>query len=480
MAAVINPTSSALRTVIVGLGKTGLSCARYLAARAVPLAVTDSRAHPPGLACLQQELPQVALFMQGFDAQILARAEQIVVSPGVSLKEPIIAAAVARGIPVLGDIELFARHARAPVIAVTGSNGKSTVTTLVGLMAGRAGLDVQVGGNLGTPALDLLVAPGILPPATLGHPWPAQDSEPDLYVLELSSFQLETTYSLNADAAVVLNVTPDHMDRYADLDEYARAKARVYNGDGIMVINADDPLVSSMAYPERRVIRFGLAAPAHDDFGLRSRGGEIWLAHGEHYLMPVHELRIKGSHNVANALAALALGTALHLPLDAMLNALREFPGLPHRSQWVAEQNGVAWYNDSKGTNVGATLAALQGLATAPGNCNGKVVLIAGGDGKGADFSPLRQTAAEHARAAVLIGRDAPLIESALQGVVPVVHARDMRTAVQAAHELAQPGDQVLLSPACASFDMYSGYEERGQIFVAAIMDCLASQEPAR
>jgi UDP-N-acetylmuramoylalanine--D-glutamate ligase len=458
MAAVMKQASSAPRTVIVGLGKTGLSCARFLAAHGVPLAITDSRAQPPGLTYLQQELPQVTVFMEGFNAEILTRAEQIVVSPGVSLKEPIITQAIAQGIPVLGDIELFARHARAPVIAVTGSNGKSTVTTLVGLMAQHAGLDVRIGGNLGTPALDLL-----------------QDSEPDLYVLELSSFQLETTYSLNAAAAVVLNVTPDHMDRYADLDEYTRAKQRAYNGDGVMVINANDPTVNAMVCPNRRIVRFGLAAPAPDDFGLRSVRGETDLVRGGQSLLAVGELRIKGSHNIANALAALALGDALKLPLAAMLDALREFPGLPHRSQWVAGQNGVTWYNDSKGTNVGATLAALQGLATSADSGGGKVVLIAGGDGKGADFSPLRQAAADYARGVVLIGRDAPLIEAALQNVVPVVRARDMEAAVWAAHHLARNGDQVLLSPACASFDMYSGYEERGRVFVAAVTDCLGS-----
>ncbi|MEO5702942.1 MAG: UDP-N-acetylmuramoyl-L-alanine--D-glutamate ligase [Gammaproteobacteria bacterium] len=452
MAAVMKQPASAPRTVIIGLGKTGLSCARFLAARDVPLAVTDSRAQPPGLTYLQQELPQVALFMEGFNTEILTRAEQIVVSPGVSLKEPIITEAMKRGIPVLGDIELFARYTRAPVIAITGSNGKSTVTTLVGLMAQCAGLEVRVGGNLGTPALDLV-----------------QDCEPDLYVLELSSFQLETTHSLNAAAAVVLNITPDHMDRYADIDEYIRAKARAYNGDGVMVINVDDPTVNAMICPDRRLVRFGLAAPAPDGFGLRSECGETCLARGGQSLLPVRELRIKGSHNIANALAALALGDALNLPLAAMLKALREFPGLPHRSQWVAERDGINWYNDSKGTNVGATLAALQGLATSADSNHGKVVLIAGGDGKGADFTPLRTAVADHARAVVLIGRDAPIIEAALNNIVPVVHARNMQEAVGAARNLAQRGDQVLLSPACASFDMYSGYEERGRMFVVAV-----------
>ncbi|HWQ95151.1 MAG TPA: UDP-N-acetylmuramoyl-L-alanine--D-glutamate ligase [Gammaproteobacteria bacterium] len=461
------------RTVIVGLGKTGLSSARFLARRGVPVLVTDSRLQPPGLHELQQELPEVPVSLGGFNNEALLRADQILISPGVWLREPAVAAAVARGTPVIGDIELFARYARAPVIAITGANGKSTVTTLVGAMAARAGLDVRVGGNLGTPALDLL-----------------KDIEPDLYVLELSSFQLETTRSLDAAAGVVLNISPDHMDRYSDLSDYARAKQRVYRGHGVMVINRDDPLVNAMSKdaqvsrgqdvqerpmtePDRRQLGFTLDSPHGDDFGLVEHDGEVWLSHGARHLIAVREVRIQGSHNIANALAALALGHAMGIPLAAMLDTLREFPGLPHRSQWVAEQNGVRWVNDSKGTNVGATIAALQGLAATLGD--GRIVLIAGGEGKDADFTVLRAPVYAHARAVVLIGRDASLIESALKDCAFISRATDMKDAVKQAARLTQPGDAVLLSPACASFDMYSGYAERGQVFMDEVAGYLES-----
>ncbi len=442
-------------TLIVGLGKTGLSCARFLTAKGVPLAVTDSRAQPPGLIELQRNLPDIAVFVGGFDPTAFAAAQQLIVSPGVSLREPLIAEAILRGTPVLGDIELFARHAKAPVVAITGSNGKSTVTTLVAEMAKNAGRRVRAGGNLGMPALDLL-----------------DDSEPDLYVLELSSFQLETTASLNATAAVVLNISIDHMDRYHNMDEYIAAKERVYRGTGIMVLNADDAAVMPMAQSGRSIVSFGLSGPGYESganhFGVIDSAGQAWLAQGTQPLMAVTDVRIKGLHNIANALAALALGNAVGLPMDAMLSTLRNFPGLAHRSQWVADLDGVAWYNDSKGTNVGATLAALQGMP-------GKVVLIAGGLGKDADFTPLRQAALEKARAIVLIGRDAPLIEAALNGVVPVAYATTMQDAVLHARHLSQSGDVVLLSPACASFDMFSGYEERGQIFTDAVLGLAAS-----
>ncbi len=438
------------RTLIIGLGKTGLSCARYLAARGIEVAVADSRAEPPGLATLREELPDVALFLGDYPEQVIARAEQVVVSPGVPLSHPALAAAAARGQDVIGDIELFARTARAPVAAITGANGKSTVTTLLGQMAQAADRNVRVGGNLGTPALELL-----------------QDSEPDLYVLELSSFQLEGTRSLNAAAATVLNITPDHMDRYRSLADYAAAKRRIFHGDGVMVLNADDPAVLAMAEPDRRVVHFTLGLPDAGDYGVRMHDGAEWLACGSEILLPVSALRIPGRHNIANALAALALGAALDLPPAAMLTTLRAFAGLPHRTQWVAARAGVTWYNDSKGTNVGATLAAVSGMP-------GQVVLIAGGDGKGADFSPLRAVVAQKARAVILIGRDAPLIEAALANAAPVLHARDMDEAVQRAAAVAQPGDAVLLSPACASFDMYDNYEHRGRVFGDAVLKALA------
>jgi UDP-N-acetylmuramoylalanine--D-glutamate ligase len=435
------------QTVVVGMGKTGLSCARHLARRGVQFAVTDSRADPPELESFRRELPAVPCHPGGLPPALLVASQRVVVSPGVSLRDPALAAAAAAGAEMVGDIELFAREVRAPVVAITGSNGKSTVTTLLGEMAREQGLEVRVGGNLGTPALDLL-----------------GEREPQLYVLELSSFQLETTQSLDAVAATVLNVTPDHMDRYGDLDEYREAKRRVYRGHGAMVINRDDPLVAAMVEPGRRVFGFTLGRPAQGDYGLLEDAGGSWLARGERALLARRDLRIQGLHNAANALAALALGEVVGLDLDPMLRALRRFAGLPHRCMWVAAGDGVDWYNDSKGTNVGATVSALRGM-----DCRGRVVLIAGGDGKGADFAALRPAVQERARAVVLIGRDGPRIGRALQGTVPMRSAPDMRAAVAAARALARAGDAVLLSPACASFDMYASYVARGEDFAAAV-----------
>ncbi len=453
-------TNTALpQTLIAGLGKTGLSVARFLRRRGIPFAVTDSRAEPPGLAVLRKEFPDAPLRLNGLDADACTHARRIIASPGVSLREPALAAAQAQGIEIIGDVELFAQNAQAPTVAITGSNGKSTVTTLLGNMAERAGRDVRVGGNLGTPALDLL-----------------DGTQPDLYVLELSSFQLETTRSLNATAATVLNITPDHMDRYHDLAGYAAAKQRIYHGNGVMVVNRDDARVAAMADARRNCVGFTLAEPQAGDFGVRVAHGERWLAHGEKNLLPVSALRIKGDHNIANALAALALGTAAGLPMRAMLDTLQAFPGLPHRSQWVTERDGIAWYNDSKGTNVGATLAALSGLGAVLGA--GKIALIAGGDGKNADFSILRDAVSRYARAVVLLGRDAPVIATALENTVPLVQAHDMKDAVRKAQQFVHTGDAVLLSPACASFDMYSGYEERGRVFTAAVHACLGEPAP--
>ena len=435
-------------TLIVGLGKTGLSCARYLSRQGVAVAVIDSRQDPPGLADLQRELPAVPVFTGGFDDEVFAAAGRLVVSPGVPLSEAHLKAALARGVEVVGDIELFAREATAPVIAITGSNGKSTVTTLVGEMARRAGIRVAVGGNLGQPALDLL-EPGV-----------------ELYVLELSSFQLETTRSLHARAAVVLNVSPDHMDRYAALDDYARAKASVYLQAEAAVINLDDPIVRVMPGGAQR-IGFTLGEPQGDGFGIRAIDSRGWLCRGDKALIAADELLIAGRHNQANALAALALGAEVGLPLNAMLEALRTFPGLAHRTRYVAEIKGVRWYNDSKGTNVGACVAALEGLDMGD---DSRSVLIAGGDCKGAAFEDLAK-AAGLARAVVLIGRDAPRIEAALAGRVPCVRAQDMAEAVARAAQLAEPGDRVLLSPACASFDMFRNYEHRGEVFEALVRE---------
>ncbi len=445
----IDPRSarSARPTVIVGLGRTGLACARHLAAAGVPLVVTDSRAAPPELARLRAELPATELRLGGIDGALLGAAAEIVVSPGVPPDCPPLAAARARGVPVLGDIELFARAARAPVLAVTGSNGKSTVTTVVARMAERAGLEVRAGGNLGPPALELL-----------------GPREPDLYVLELSSFQLETTSSLEPLAAALLNLSPDHLDRYPDLAAYRAAKARIFAPATVRILNRDDPAVAALAHGAPAVIGFTLGEPAGADLGLRERGGARWLARGRECLIEAAALPCRARHDLANALAALALGWAAGLEVEAMCAALRGFEGLPHRCRPVAEQRGVRWINDSKGTNVGATVSALESFGE-----RAPVVLIAGGVGKGADFAPLGAALRRHARALVLLGRDAPRIERAVRGTTRISRAQDLAEAVAQARALARRGDTVLFSPACASFDMFASFEERGLAFEAAV-----------
>ena len=440
------------RALVVGLGVTGLSCARYLAARGYIVTVVDDREQPPMLDELTTTLRDVDCHTGAWDPRLFDDPGLLVVSPGVSLGEPLVAKAIADGTPAVGDVELFAQAVTAPVLAVTGVNGKSTVTALLGEMCREAGLDTRVGGNIGVPILSLLESPS-----------------PDVHVVELSSFQLETTYSLNAFSATVLNLGRDHMDRYDSLEQYAAAKARVFNGDGIMMLNRDDDAVLAMAISGRRQIRFGLGPPhGHEDFGLVEADGVEWLGNGGQIRVPVDCVLLQGRHNRANALAAMALAHTMNVPADAMQRAISRFQGLPHRSQVVAEHAGVTWVDDSKATNVGATHAALTG-ETRP------VVLIAGGQGKGADFRLLKDAVATHARAVVLIGRDAGLIESALNGVAPVTHASDMIDAVARANELAQAGDVVLLSPGCASFDMFDNYAHRGEVFTSAVRDLIVN-----
>ncbi len=438
-----------LRTLIVGLGLTGLSCARYLQAHNVPVVIIDSRRHPPGLAMLREQMFGVSVVTGGFDPRVFASAERVVVSPGISIQEPQIRAARERGVEVVGDIELFAREVKAPVAAITGSNGKSTVTTLLGEMARRAGSEVAVGGNIGLPVLDLL------------------SERVELYLLELSSFQLETTQSLKPRVAAVLNLSADHLDRYDGIEAYAEAKRAIYNGAQIRLFNLDDPRVMAMrGQPQANDLFFTLQGTDSPHlFGVNEQGGEPWLCRGRQALLPVSALQLPGRHNRANALAALALGVALELPMPAMLETLRDFSGLPHRTQFIAEHAGVRWYNDSKATNVGACVAALEGMADDVG-C---IVLIAGGESKDADFSELAAVVERTVRAVVLIGRDAALIEDALAGVVPVARAADMDAAVARADELARPGDAVLLSPACASFDMFQNFGQRGVAFSDAV-----------
>jgi UDP-N-acetylmuramoylalanine--D-glutamate ligase len=444
---------------IVGLGRTGLSSARWLSARGWRVVVTDSRAEPPELPGLRALDPAIEVALGGLDANVLDGATLVVASPGVALSEPIFAEARRRGLEIVGDIELFAREAKAPVVGITGTNGKSTVTTLLGRMAERAGIRVRVGGNLGEPALDLLPAPSVastVPPVS-----------PDLYVLELSSFQLEATETLHLKAATVLNVTADHLDRYPSIEAYAAAKARIYARCDTAVVNLDDPLVRDMPTPAQRTLAFSLRADAGADFAVAERAegaGERWLMRREEPLLPLGALRISGLHNAANALAALALGEALELPMASMLTELAAFPGLPHRTQWVAEIGGVTYVNDSKGTNVGATLAAVGGMP-------GPLVLIAGGDGKNQDFAPLADAFRGKVRHAVLIGRDAGKIAEVLQGVCRTARAGSLEEAVRAAARAANPGDTVLLSPACASLDMFRDYTHRGAVFAQAVKE---------
>ncbi len=434
---------AARRNLVVGLGKTGLAAARWLHARGESVTVTDSRAAPPGLEGLAKLGGHFPLHLGGFDPAILNATDRIVLSPGVSRDEPLIREAQSRGITVLGDIELFATAKQAPAVAITGTNGKSTATTLVAEMARAAGRRTLAGGNLGEPALDLLAQP-----------------VPELYVLELSSFQLESTDSLELAAAAVLNLTPDHMDRYATLADYGAAKARIFAHAAVAVVNLDDPNVIAMPRAGQKRIGFSLTR-AGADWGLANRDGEVSLAQQGEPVLPLGELRLSGRHNAANALAALAVGTVVGLPLKPMLATLRRFAGLPHRSQWVTERHGVRFIDDSKGTNVGATLASVEGLG-------GPIVVIAGGDGKGQDFAPLAAAFRGKVRHAVLIGRDRELIARALDGACSTEFAVDMEAAVAAAARAARAGDLVLLSPACASFDMFRDYVQRGEVFAAA------------
>jgi len=434
--------------IVVGLGKSGMSLVRFLARQGVPFAVADTRENPPELATLRAQYPQVEVRCGELDAGFLCRASELYVSPGLSLRTPALVEAAARGVRLSGDIDLFARHARAPIVAITGSNAKSTVTTLVGEMAVAAGKRVAVGGNLGTPALDLL----------------ADDVE--LYVLELSSFQLETCERLGAEVATCLNVSEDHMDRYDGMADYHLAKHRIFRGARQVVVNRADALSRPLIADSVPCWTFGTNKPDFKAFGLVEEGGEKYLAFQFEALMPVRELKIRGAHNQSNALAALALGHAVGLPFEPMLRTLREFAGLAHRCQWVGERAGVSFYDDSKATNVGAALAAIEGLGA---DIDGKLVLLAGGDGKGADFSALREPVAKFCRAVVLLGRDAELVGAALSDETPQVRVQTLDEAVCKAAELARPGDAVLLSPACASLDMFKNFEERGRLFARAV-----------
>jgi UDP-N-acetylmuramoylalanine--D-glutamate ligase len=425
--------------VIIGLGKTGFSCARYLTSQHIPFRVMDSRGNPPGLAEFNALFPGVPVTAGKFDEAVIHSAETLLVSPGVSPQT----------FPpekVQGDMALFARAAKAPIIAVTGTNAKGTVTTLVGEMVKAAGRKSAVGGNIGTPALDLLF-----------------ESVPDFYVLEVSSFQLEMLPSLRNKAAAILNLSPDHLDRHQTMENYQKIKQRLYVQSETAVFNRQDAYTFPL-HPTPHQISFGLDIPAENQFGLK----ENHLMYGENVLLPVEALKIQGRHNYLNALAALALGQAAGLPMSAMLTALENFSGLPHRCEWITTQQDIVWINDSKATNIGAALAALTGWG---GHISGKIILIAGGTGKGADFTLLQDAVKKYTKKIILIGQDASLMAKALEQHAGIQYAADLASAVQTAHKLAVPGDAVMLSPACASFDMFNDFEDRGNQFKTLVKD---------
>jgi UDP-N-acetylmuramoylalanine--D-glutamate ligase len=432
--------------VVAGIGTTGLSVARHLSQMGERFVVLDTRLQPPCLEQLKAEFPEVSVVLGELAMDSFDGADEVVLSPGLSRQTPAIQSALKSGISVISDIELFARAANAPIVAITGSNGKSTVTTLLGEMCAAAGVAVGVGGNLGVPALELL------------------DESTEFYVLELSSFQLESVYGLNAEVATVLNISPDHLDRYNSLLDYHQAKHRIFNGARQVVVNREDKLSVPLVSDAVKQRSFGLDKPDFGGFGLLDQDGEPWLSYQFERLMPEAELGIKGRHNTRNALAALALGSAIGLPMAEMLAVLRQFQGLPHRCQTVKNLAGVTYINDSKATNVGATLAAITGLA---GENN--LVLIAGGDGKGQDFAPLANAMTGQVKQLVLLGEDAAVIDDVVGGRVPTVFATSLQSAVEAAQQVVEAGDVVLLSPACASFDMFSSFEDRGEQFAKIV-----------
>lgn len=433
--------------LIIGLGQTGLSCARFLLEQGHAVSMMDTREQPPCLDIVQNELPEVLVQTGGLNLGLMLKSDIIVLSPGVDPRLPEIKAAREQQIEIIGDIELFTRSINEPVIGITGSNGKSTVTTMLAEMAVMAGKQVQVGGNLGLPALALITDPA-----------------PDFYILELSSFQLETVSSLDAYAAVVLNMSPDHLDRYDDVQQYQDTKAKIYIGSGTMIINRDDELVNSWSSESRNQLGFTLQSPADNEFGIIEQGDVTYLAHGQQTLISTAELQVRGEHNIANALAALALGQTMQLPMPAMLEAVKQYHGLPHRCQRVGQQQGVEWINDSKATNVGACIAAIEGLAS-----ERNIILIAGGEGKEQAFADLVPIFESNVKGLILIGQDAQKIADITPASVDQKSARNMTEAVKKAEAIAETGDIVLLSPACASFDMYNSYSERGDAFIQAV-----------
>lgn len=435
-------------TVILGLGETGLSVANFLQDQAMPFVLADTRENPPGLDAFRGRFPNAEYYLGEFPDYVLQNAKQIIVSPGIDINLAILQAAVNEGVQYIGDIELFAQHAKAPIVAITGSNGKSTVTSLVANMAKASSKHVYAGGNLGPPALSLL-----------------SNEDAELYILELSSFQLESTHTLQAEVSAVLNISADHLDRHGDITNYANIKAGVYHHAKCSVVNRDDEYVTAMQ-THGRVISFGLSEPDENNFGLVKQNGEFFLARGRQVLIAVNKLSLRGEAGILNSLAALAIGEAIELSMPEMLNVLENFKGLAHRLSFVKELKGVSWFNDSKGTNIGACISSLRSLED-------EIILLAGGVYKGGSLQLLHAALKQHAKHVILFGKDADLFQQSLEGSAPLHRVSAMHEAVLLANNLAISGDKVLLSPACASFDMYSSYMQRGEDFERCVRELL-------
>ncbi|MBT3799068.1 MAG: UDP-N-acetylmuramoyl-L-alanine--D-glutamate ligase [Porticoccaceae bacterium] len=437
------------KIAILGMGATGLSVARFLSSLGTPFVFADSREQPPNLNEVRDSFPQVSTQLGEFNEALFADIDLAIISPGIALDQSALIKARQKGVTFIGDLDLFLDQAEAPVVAITGSNGKSTVTTLLGEMAKNSGLQVGVGGNLGLPMLDLL---------SVKH---------QLYVLELSSFQLELLTSSRGATVGLLNVTPDHMDRYKDLDQYVAAKHHIFRGAKYVISNRQDSLTAQREQTESQTLTFGLDRPSKGNFGLAVHNHQESLFYGSQVLLSVEEVAMKGRHNIGNALAALALGHAAGLPIVSMLETLRTFKGLPHRCEAIATIDNVSYINDSKGTNIGATLAAIEGFGS---DSYKNLLLIAGGQGKGQDFDGLKEAADSFVKCGFLYGEDAQQLEDALHSVTKVYRADSLVEAVAVAKSAARPGDIVLLSPACASFDSFTGFEERGHCFSQAVL----------
>lgn len=438
--------------LVAGLGQTGYAVAGYLHRKNIPFVIFDTRKHVERLTEFSAKFPDIEVYLGDFPSSLYHQLTKIIASPGLSLDEPFLEQARRHGIPIVGDIECFAQEINAPVVAITGTNGKSTVTTLVGEMAKAAHMRVAVAGNIGLPILDLL---------------DTNASNYDLWVLELSSFQLDLTASLAPLASTILNITPDHLDRHHDLEHYVQAKQRVYHQAKHCLYNRQDPLTKPRSADTHQACSFGLDAPKTDEqWGILTHHQTTYLAKGKEPIFPVHALKIQGQHNWQNALAACALASIAGVPIPTICQVLETFSGLPHRCQTVRIINEVTWINDSKGTNVGAAISAIEGIGP---TLKGKIILIAGGLGKGADFSPLSAVVKQYVREVVLIGQDAPLIKQALTHAASLSEAKTFEEAIQLAHKSAQPGDVVLLSPACASMDMFKDYVHRGACFIELV-----------